>query len=77
MRGDAGRFRNRRRGLRDQWRAGTIGFSDINAPSGGPFFYRVRRLIGTDPRRGQLRRPHHIDLKTGMYGGRQMLKTGE
>ena len=23
---------------------------------------------------GELRRPHHIDLKTGMYGGRQVLK---
>jgi large subunit ribosomal protein L32 len=24
---------------------------------------------------GELRRPHHIDLKTGMYKGRQVLKT--
>ena len=23
---------------------------------------------------GELHRPHHIDLKTGMYGGRQVLK---
>ena len=23
---------------------------------------------------GELRRPHHIDLKTGMYKGRQALK---
>jgi large subunit ribosomal protein L32 len=23
---------------------------------------------------GELRRPHHIDLKTGMYKGRQILK---
>ena len=23
---------------------------------------------------GELRRPHHIDLKTGMYKGRQVLK---
>jgi large subunit ribosomal protein L32 len=23
---------------------------------------------------GEMRRPHHIDLKTGMYGGRQVLK---
>jgi len=23
---------------------------------------------------GELRRPHHIDLKTGMYRGRQVLK---
>ena len=22
---------------------------------------------------GELRRPHHVDLKTGMYGGRQIL----
>ena len=24
---------------------------------------------------GELRRPHHIDLKTGMYKGRQVLKS--
>jgi large subunit ribosomal protein L32 len=23
---------------------------------------------------GELRRPHHLDLKTGMYKGRQVLK---
>jgi large subunit ribosomal protein L32 len=23
---------------------------------------------------GELRRPHHIDMKTGMYRGRQVLK---
>ncbi len=23
---------------------------------------------------GELRRPHHVDLKTGMYRGRQILK---
>ena len=23
---------------------------------------------------GELRRPHHVDLKTGMYGGRQVFK---
>jgi large subunit ribosomal protein L32 len=23
---------------------------------------------------GEMRRPHHIDLKTGMYKGRQVLK---
>lgn len=23
---------------------------------------------------GELRRPHHVDLKTGMYKGRQILK---
>lgn len=24
---------------------------------------------------GELRRPHHIDLKTGMYRGRQVIRT--
>jgi large subunit ribosomal protein L32 len=24
---------------------------------------------------GELRRPHHVDLKTGMYRGRQVLKS--
>ena len=27
-----------------------------------------------DKNSGELRRPHHIDLKTGMYNGRQVLK---
>jgi ribosomal protein L32 len=26
---------------------------------------------------GELRRPHHIDLKSGMYKGRQVLKKRE
>ncbi len=26
---------------------------------------------------GEYRRPHHIDLKTGMYKGRQVLKVKE
>ncbi len=26
-----------------------------------------------DKNSGELRRPHHIDLKTGMYRGRQIL----
>ncbi len=26
---------------------------------------------------GELHRPHHIDLKTGMYRGRQVLKVKE
>jgi len=26
---------------------------------------------------GELRRPHHIDLKTGVYRGRQILKPQE
>lgn len=32
-----------------------------------------------DKNTGELRRPHHIDLKTGMYRGRQVLavKTAE
>ena len=31
-----------------------------------------------DKKSGELRRPHHIDLKSGMYKGRQVLspKTG-
>ena len=27
-----------------------------------------------DKNTGELRRPHHIDLKTGMYRGRQVLE---
>lgn len=27
-----------------------------------------------DAESGELRRPHHIDLKTGMYRGRQVMK---
>ncbi|MEO0635478.1 MAG: 50S ribosomal protein L32 [Pseudomonadota bacterium] len=27
-----------------------------------------------DKNSGELRRPHHIDLKTGMYRGRQVLQ---
>jgi len=26
---------------------------------------------------GEMRRPHHIDLKSGMYKGRQVLETKE
>ncbi len=26
-----------------------------------------------DAKSGELRRPHHVDLKTGMYRGRQVL----
>ena len=26
---------------------------------------------------GEMRRPHHIDLKTGMYRGRQVLEVSE
>jgi len=30
-----------------------------------------------DAESGELRRPHHIDLKSGMYKGRQVLKKRE
>jgi len=30
-----------------------------------------------DKNSGELRRPHHIDLKTGMYRGRQILDAKE
>jgi large subunit ribosomal protein L32 len=30
-----------------------------------------------DKNSGELRRPHHIDLKSGMYRGRQVLKAQE
>jgi large subunit ribosomal protein L32 len=30
-----------------------------------------------DRNSGELRRPHHIDLKTGMYRGRQVLEPKE
>ena len=30
-----------------------------------------------DKMTGELHRPHHIDLKTGMYKGRQVLKVKE
>jgi large subunit ribosomal protein L32 len=30
-----------------------------------------------DSQSGELRRPHHIDLKTGMYRGRQVLTPKE
>ena len=30
-----------------------------------------------DKQSGELRRPHHIDLKTGMYRGRQILAVKE
>jgi large subunit ribosomal protein L32 len=30
-----------------------------------------------DKSSGELRRPHHIDLKTGMYRGRQVLEVKE
>jgi large subunit ribosomal protein L32 len=26
---------------------------------------------------GELRRPHHVDLKSGMYKGRQVIETNE
>lgn len=30
-----------------------------------------------DKATGELRRPHHIDLKTGMYNGRQVIEPVE
>jgi len=30
-----------------------------------------------DKETGELRRPHHVDLKTGMYKGRQVLTPKE
>ncbi len=30
-----------------------------------------------DKKSGELRRPHHIDLKTGMYRGKQILEPKE
>jgi large subunit ribosomal protein L32 len=30
-----------------------------------------------DKNSGELRRPHHVDLKTGMYRGRQILEPKE
>jgi large subunit ribosomal protein L32 len=30
-----------------------------------------------DKQTGELRRPHHVDLKTGMYKGRQVLTPKE
>ena len=30
-----------------------------------------------DKNTGELHRPHHLDVKTGMYKGRQVLKTKE
>jgi large subunit ribosomal protein L32 len=33
-----------------------------------------RPTYAEDKDSGELRRPHHLDLKTGMYKGRQVLK---
>ncbi|MBV9137389.1 MAG: 50S ribosomal protein L32 [Hyphomicrobiales bacterium] len=33
----------------------------------------IRPAYVEDKDSGELRRPHHIDLKTGMYRGRQVL----
>jgi len=33
----------------------------------------VAKAYVEDKDSGELRRPHHIDLKTGMYKGRQVL----
>ena len=38
----------------------------LKAPTGAAYI--------EDQDSGELRRPHHMDLKTGMYKGRQVLK---
>lgn len=43
---------------------------------------RAHDALGTnsyveDKNSGELRRPHHVDLKTGMYRGRQVLNVKE
>ena len=43
---------------------------------------RSHQSLGTnsyieDKETGELRRPHHVDLKTGMYKGRQVLTPKE
>jgi large subunit ribosomal protein L32 len=43
---------------------------------------RAHHALGANPHvedkdTGELRRPHHIDLKTGMYRGRQVLDIKE
>jgi large subunit ribosomal protein L32 len=43
---------------------------------------RSHHALGSNPHvedkdTGELRRPHHIDLKTGMYRGRQVLEVKE
>ena len=45
----------------------------------GPWFRRSADGLTApayveDKDSGELRRPHHVDLKTGMYRGRQILK---
>ena len=35
--------------------------------------FLVAKTYVEDKDSGELRRPHHIDLKTGMYRGRQVL----
>ena len=37
----------------------------------------VRPAYVEDKESGELRRPHHIDLKTGMYRGKQILEPKE
>ncbi len=36
-----------------------------------------RNTYVEDKETGELRRPHHIDLKTGLYKGRQILEPKE
>ena len=44
------------------------------AACGAPPDALKRPAYVEDKDSGELRRPHHIDLKTGMYRGRQVLK---
>jgi large subunit ribosomal protein L32 len=34
----------------------------------------IAKAYVEDKDSGELRRPHHVDLKTGMYNGRQILE---
>jgi len=38
---------------------------------------RVFQVHWVEPETGELKRPHHVDLKTGMYKGRQVLTPKE
>ena len=47
----------------------------VHADSGGykPLNWMTPPTVIEDKDSGEFRRPHHIDLKTGMYRGRQVL----
>jgi large subunit ribosomal protein L32 len=38
---------------------------------------KTQNVSVEDKNSGELRRPHHIDLKSGMYRGRQVLEAKE